>query len=119
MFVFLSGAEMQPERIRAVWPAAQFVTRGRLQPPPAGSGPLCETEREQWGILLAVPAGEADGETRLAIGDDGRPFSVVVPPPETADAAAVLAAARYWELHPDYVRHLAALAKAPVEEYVY
>jgi hypothetical protein len=44
---------------------------------------------------------------------------VVVPAPDAADPAAVLSAARYWELPPAYVRRLMRLADAQVEEYVY
>jgi hypothetical protein len=44
---------------------------------------------------------------------------VTVPPPDDADPVAVLAAARYWELPPPYVRRLADAANAPVEDSVY
>jgi hypothetical protein len=53
------------------------------------------------------------------VSDDGRVFAVTIPPPDDADPAAVLAAARYWELPPPYVRSLAIAANAPVEDYVY
>jgi hypothetical protein len=53
------------------------------------------------------------------VSDDGRVFSVTVPPPDATDPAAVLAAARYWELPPPYVRRLMSAANAPVEDYVY
>lgn len=120
MLVFLSGAEMQPERIRATWPEARFVARGRLSPRPANAVPPPRGGRfETWGILIEVPDGAADGEMWAALTDDDRSFSVVVPAPDALDPAAVLAAARYWELPPAYVRRLAGLANAPVEEYVY
>ena len=37
VYLFLSGAEMQPERVRDTWPEARFVARGRLQPRPLGA----------------------------------------------------------------------------------
>ena len=120
MMVFLSGAEMEPERVRSDWPGARFVARGRLQPRPVGAAaPPRGTRYETWGILIETPDGAADGEGRAAVADDGRVFSAVVHAPDVGDPAAVLAAARYWELPPAYVRRLARLASAPVEEYVY
>jgi hypothetical protein len=120
VFVFLSGAEMQPERVRAAWPQGRFVARGRLSPRPVGAvSPPRGAEYEMWGILIETPDGAADGESLTAVADDGRRFAVVVPAPDAADPAAVLAAARYWELPPAYVRRLMRLADAQVEEYVY
>ena len=120
MFVFLSGAEMQPERVRAAWPQGRFVARGRLSPRPVGAvSPPRGAEYEMWGILIETPDGAADGESLTAVADDGRRFAVVVAAPDAADPAAVLAAARYWELPPAYVRRLMRLANAQVEEYVY
>ncbi|MBA3450757.1 MAG: hypothetical protein H0T18_06055 [Chloroflexia bacterium] len=120
MHLFVSGAEMQPERVRATWPEARFVARGRLQPRPLGAvmapaGPQYET----WGIVLENPDAPVAGETRGAVTDDGRTFAVVVVAPDDGDPAAVLAAARYWELPPAYVRRLAHAANAPVEDYFY
>jgi hypothetical protein len=120
VYVFLSGAEMQPERVRADWSAVRFVARGRLEPLSAGAAPPPgETHDETWGIVIETPDGAADGEPRSAVADDGRVFAVVVTAPDAADPAAVLAAARYWELPPGYVRWLMRLANAQVEEYVY
>jgi hypothetical protein len=120
VYLFLSGAEMQPERVRADWPEAQFVARGRLQPRPAGAViPPTGSQFETWGIVIETPEVPVAGETRGALTDDKRSFAVVVPAADDADAAAVLAAARYWELPPAYVRRLARAANAPVEEYVY
>jgi hypothetical protein len=53
------------------------------------------------------------------VSDDGRVFTVTVPPPDATDPAAVLAAARYWELPSPYVRRLMSAANTPVEDYVY
>ena len=120
MYVFLSGAEMQPERVRADWPRARFVARGRLQPRPLGAVVAPAGARyETWGIVVETPDAPVHGETRGAVTDDGRALTAVVLPPDDADPAAVLAAARYWELPPAYVRRLAHAANAPVEDYFY
>ncbi len=110
MYVFLSGAEMQPERVRGTWPEARFVARGRLESRPVGE------QDETWGIIVEIPQAEISGDERQAVSDDGRPFGVVALPPDDADGAAVLAAARYWELAPAYVRRLASAAAVPGEE---
>jgi len=104
---FLSGAEMDPTVVRETYPGAVFMARARLACGEAG-----DASDETWGILIRVPgAGETretgerevitdDGHRfRAAVADDGRP---------TGDPAAVIAAARYWELLPAYVRRLAA-----------
>jgi hypothetical protein len=120
VYLFLSGAEMQPERVRGVWPEARFVARGRLEPRPLGAVvPPVGTRYETWGIVIEIPDAVTSGDARGAVTDDGRAFAVTVPPPDDADPAVVLAAARYWELPPAYVRRLAFAANAPVEEYVY
>ena len=120
MYLFLSGAEMQPERVRGVWPEARFVARGRLEPRPFGAVvPPVATRYETWGIVIETPDAPTAGDRRGAVTDDGRVLTVTIPPPDDADPAAVLAAARYWELPPAYVRRLAIAANAPVEEYVY
>jgi hypothetical protein len=120
MYLFLSGAEMQPEQVRGAWPEARFVARGRLEPRPLGpvSAPV-GARYETWGIVIETPDASITGDSRGAVTDDDRNFAVIVPPPDNADPAAVLAAARYWELPPPYVRRLASAANAPVEEYVY
>ena len=120
MYLFLSGAEMQPELVRVAWPEARFVARGRLQPRPLGAVvPPAGARYETWGIVIETPDAPATVGARGAVTDDGRVFAVTVPPPDDADPAAVLAAARYWELPPPYVRRLAIAANAPVEDYVY
>lgn len=117
MYVFLNGADMEPERIRQTWPGARFVARGRLTPRPLGpvaapAGAAYET----WGIVLETAAGAASGEPRSAVADDGRAFPVLAASPDEGDAAAVLAAARYWELPPPYVRRLERVAAIPAED---
>ncbi len=120
MLLFLSGAEMQPERVRSAWPDARFLARARAQQRPAGAvPPPSGTEYETWGILIEAPAAEARGETRTVVTDDGRRLVAVAVAPDDADPAAVLAAGKYWELPPAYVRRLARVAAAPVEEYFY
>ena len=117
MYLFIHGAEMQPERVRAAWPDARFVARGRLQPRPLGNvPPPSGAEYETWGIVVETPDAPVQGEARGVVTDDGRPFAAVVLAPDDADAAAVLAAARYWELPPAYVRRLMIAARAPVED---
>ncbi len=117
VYVFLSGAEMQPERVRATWPEARFMARGRLEPRPIGAvvAPI-GAQYETWGIIVEIPPSAVEGEERGAISDDGRPFTVMVLSPEDRDAAAVLAAARYWELPPVYVRRLLRTAAASSDE---
>jgi hypothetical protein len=120
VFLFLRGAEMEPERVRAAWPAARFVARGRLEPRPMGAVVAPSgAEYETWGIIVELPEELVVGETHGAVSDDGRACTVIAPDPDDTDAAAVLAAARYWELPPAYVRRLARAANAPVEDYFY
>ena len=53
---------------------------------------------ETWGIVIETLDAPVTGDARGAVADDGRVFAVIVPPADDADPAAVLAAARYWEL---------------------
>ena len=120
MYLFLSGAEMEPELVRCAWPEARFVARGRLEPRPLGAVAAPAGARyETWGIVIETPDAPTGDETRSAVTDDGRVFVVTIYPADVAGPAAVLAAAKYWELPPLYVRRLATAANAPVEEYVY
>ena len=119
MLLFLQGAEMQPSRIRAAWPEAQFVARARLTPRPHGAVfPAANPAYAAWGIVIETPA-EVAGESREATTDEGHHLRVVVAIPDDADPKAVLAAAKYWELPPPYVRRLAYTAAVPVEDYFY
>jgi hypothetical protein len=111
---------MAPERVRAAWPEARFVARARLQPRPLGAIIAPAGARyETWGIVIETPQAPVDGEARDALTDDERALAVVVPPAAEDDPAAVLAAAKYWELPPEYVRRLARAANAAVEDYFY
>jgi hypothetical protein len=104
---FLSGAEMDPTAVRATYPGARFVARARL----LGGGPG-DASDEIWGILIRVPGSgkRGDAEEREVVTDDGHRFraAVVDDGRPSGDPAAVIAAARYWELSPAYVRRLEA-----------
>lgn len=110
-FLFLYGADMHPTAIIATHVGPQFVARARLEErgesrPPQGS----EDVTDIWGILLRVPqpVGEAPGPEDTVVTDDGRTFvaRIVTPTGAAADPAPMLAAARYWELPPSYVKSL-------------
>ncbi len=80
------------------------MARARL-----GVGP--DDGDEVWGIVIrVVPSAEtsADGDDREVMTDDGRRVRAIVTTGgrPSGDPAAVLAAARYWELPPSYVRRL-------------
>jgi hypothetical protein len=97
---FLCGAGMDPSTVRAALPGAAFVARAYL-PGSAGGG-------DRWGILLDAPPMNLDGlETREVITDDGRRFQAWAETTPGGSPEEVLAAARYWELPPAYVRTLA------------
>lgn len=122
VLLFLSGAEMQPERVRAVWPDAQFLARAHTLQRPAGAAPLPSgVQYETWGILIDAPSATntEHGEVRTVVTDDGRTMQAVLAPPDADDPGAVLAAAKYWELPYPYVLRLARIAAALVEEYFY
>lgn len=103
VYWFLSGAAMDPTGIRQRQPEARFVARARLQ--------TADGDAPVWGILLRFPAtamSEPAETLRDVITDDGRslPAVLIGDLPQPGDLAAI-AAARYWELPPTYVRHLA------------
>jgi hypothetical protein len=99
---FLSGAAMDPELILATYPGARFVARARL--------PVSGTENEVWGIVIhrSIPATSDSDGVREVMTDDGRVLTAAVDGDgrPTGDPAAVLAAAKYWELPPAYVTRL-------------
>jgi hypothetical protein len=99
---------MAPEAIRRAFPAASFVARAWLGDP----------AQPVWGVLIAGAGPAAEAPIAEVTTDDGRRFLAAVPSPvEDADPAAVIAAARYWELSPAYVERLvAAQAAASSEE---
>jgi hypothetical protein len=108
--LFLRGADMDPTRLRAARPEAKFVARARL----AESG-----KPGVWGILVEAPLAEADAALPLrpVATDDGRSFAARADEAPSGDPAAVLAAARYWELPPAYVRSLPGGETAPEMRY--
>jgi hypothetical protein len=111
---------MQPERVRAVWPDAQFLARAHTTQRPVGAvPPPAGVHYETWGILIDAPSANENGESRTVVTDDGRTMRAVLASPDTDDPGAVLAAAKYWELPYPYVQRLARIAAAPVEEYFY
>lgn len=103
--IFLCGADMEPIAIRERYPSARFVARARV---------AMGTEADElWGLLLLLPgaAADDDGEDRRPVmTDDGRRVGAAAPAGwrTTGAPAAILAAARYWELSPSYVRRLAS-----------
>lgn len=100
---FLSGAGMEPGEVLTRFPGARFVARARMA---EGGGD------EIWGILIRLAEGQptaGGGETRPVVTDDGRRFVAATEGDgrPIGEPAAVLAAARYWELPPAYIRRLA------------
>ena len=97
---FLSGAEMAPRDILAMFPGARFVARARLTVGSSG---------DIWGIVIRLASPDVSGDAvREVTTDDGRvlPAAVTGDGRPTGEAVAVLAAAKYWELPPAYVRGL-------------
>ena len=98
---FLLGADMDPTAVLAAHPGARFVARARL----ASEGD------EVWGILVRLAShtgGGGAGDEREVVTDDGRRFRAKTTGGErpAGEPGAILAAARYWELPPSYVRQL-------------
>jgi hypothetical protein len=130
-YLFLYGEDMEPPAVRSTYPGARFVARAwvaatvaalpplpQVEPPPALPGAARSPDDAVWGILLQLPAlgDEADGSAPpvQATTDDERRFAATIgtSPDALADRAAVVNAARYWELPPFYVRRLAAWAES-------
>lgn len=111
---FRCGADMEPTRIRERTPDARFVARARLtrgaDPFKATRAKECTGEPAVWGILLSHPASSDDPPPDgTVVTDDGRTFDVrlLTESADVADHAETVAAARYWELPPEYVQQLA------------
>ncbi len=114
--VFLHGADMAPESVRATWQAARFIARGRVSAADLpGSIPPGADLADVWGILFSVPDGDGLGAEITATTDDGRSVRAApaTKPEAIADPAATVAEARYWELPPAYVSALAAGVPTP------
>ena len=110
-YLFLCGADMDPTLARGAYPGARFVARARLERDASGGA----GDAEVWGILLRAPVEEGEepapaDRMGAVMTDDGRVFEarLVGGGRPTGEPAAVLAAARYWELPPSYVARLRA-----------
>jgi hypothetical protein len=119
-YLFLSGAEMDPTAVRAAYPGAHFVARARIAADGATVAPAfaAQLDGEIWGILIWVPEPVAATVRREATTDDARTFAATLGG-ETlvaGDPDAALAAARYWELPPNYVARLASALAATDED---
>ena len=103
--VFLCGANMEPEAIRARWPKARFVALARangvlttgLGLPANAFGPdvwgiVVETGTPQRGIYLPLTLRDGSDATAIMV-DDATALGSL---------EDILAQARYWELPEDY-----------------
>lgn len=100
-YSFRHGEDMDPTLVLQAHPAARFVARARIS-----------NESGAWGILLTIPAGsEPSGSPVGVVTDDGRVFtaSMLTSDHDVADRDATIAAARYWELPPEYIRRLGGI----------
>ena len=109
MLLFLCGADMNPTVGRARFPDARFVDVAHCAEPLPGLAALSDLAVAGggiWGILGRAPATAADDEsTEITVTlPDGERASarLATRPADVADAAAVAAAVRYWELPPAY-----------------
>lgn len=114
-YLFLSGADMDPQAVRHAHPDARFVARARIQAkrgeihPEFGAAVAATGVGEVWGILLRAPAAPADAvKQREATTDDGRTFTATLVGDRLLNGlgAETLRAAQYWELPPPYVARL-------------
>src|SRR4051794_27955500 len=118
VYLFLSGADMDPTKVRAAYPAAHFLARARVSAesqeiasPFAAQLGADGSPVEVWGILIEqADQNGMSGESRQATTDDGRRFAAVLAGAQRASGQPdeVVAAARYWELPPAYVGKLRA-----------
>lgn len=105
VYRFLTGTDMDPVTIRRTYPEARFIARARL-------GRKTPPSPEIWGILLhdmgsPVVAGAGDHLAQVMT-DDGRVYDATVAGDSAlpGEPARIVAAAKYWELPPAYVRSL-------------
>src|SRR5262245_52543391 len=110
MYLFLSGADMEPTAVRASYPDARFVARSRITADGAPIAPLFapHLDGEVWCILIQVTSPVAAIKRSTATTDDGRTLSASLAGDPLVGGAPeeALAAARYWELPPLYVARL-------------
>jgi len=109
MRLFLCGADMDPSRIRARFPDARFVDVARHAGPLPGLSALDDVAGdggEVWGVLVDMDVTGVDGapvEVAVTLPDGEQALATLATrPDDVADAAAVEAAVRYWELPPAY-----------------
>jgi hypothetical protein len=114
-YLFLTGADMDPTKVRRAYPEGTFVARGHTE---AHAGEIAPEFAQVlagpgvgdvWGILVQVPNAYGDNERRHQVtADDGRTFTAVVIGERMAAGLAplVLKAAHYWELPAGYVGRL-------------
>lgn len=115
---FRYGVDMDPTLVRRAAPAARFVARARLVDGEAPFQVAGEGEEAGvWGIVLELPAEAARGKAATVVTDDGRTVAaaILTAPEDVADQDATIAAARYWELPPDYIRRLGGLEEDVTE----
>jgi hypothetical protein len=125
--LFLYGADMQPGAVLAAYPGARFVARAwvpsaaadlpplpEVPPPPPLPGAARSPEGAVWGILVRLSAPQPASEVIETTTDDEQrlPAAIGTTPAALSDPAAVVAAARYWELPPLYLWRLIAWAEA-------
>lgn len=129
VYLFLSGADMEPIALHAAIPAARFIARAWVEArqaeiaPAFGAAVAPSGTGEVWGIVVAlsspggVPASiAAPLAGRTATTDDGRTLAAAIAGDRMlmGDPGATIAAARYWELPPGFVARLrAALPPIP------
>ena len=112
--IFLSGAAMDPQAIRASYPAARFLARAKVIAAPGEISPFFSRtlvgrgeSATIWGVAVATDAA-IDGPVMHATTDEGQPLDVAVAeqPLVGGDPEAALNAALYWELPPAYTNLL-------------
>lgn len=124
--IFLSGAAMDPQAIRAGYPAARFLARAKVIASPEEVSPFFSRtlvgrgeSAVIWGVAVESDAA-IDGPAMDATTDDGQPIEVIVAeqPLVGGDPEAALNAALYWELPPAYttlLREAAGVAPPAAE----
>ncbi len=123
-YIFVSGSDMDPTRVNATYPGAQFIARAWVEArqgeiaPAFGKAVAPSGYGETWGILLHVPDAPAgDAKPRTATTDDGRVFDATLIGDRLlmGEPAEMVAAARYWELPPIFVNRLAHALEVAVQ----
>jgi hypothetical protein len=122
--IFLSGAAMDPQAIRASYPAARFLARAQVTAVPGEISPFFGRtlvgrgeSGTIWGVAVETDAA-IDGPAKHATTDEGQSLEVVVAeqPLVGGDPEAALNAALYWELPPAYTTLLREAAGVALPE---